>query len=72
MTGRVGEALWKIYEEAVTTLPEQSDAGLANATLKFIEAFEAELGEANLDLDAKTAPRDGQHCKANFRLVKNK
>lgn len=54
MNDGVGRALWKVYEDAVQSLPGAHESGVARATLKFIRAFEQELS------DAKIAP----YCKA--------
>ena len=55
MTNGIGRALWGIYEDAVKNMPNETDVGVAEATLKFVTAFERELEAAKIDIYCKSA-----------------
>ncbi|MCF2869464.1 hypothetical protein L0664_00170 [Octadecabacter sp. G9-8] len=67
MTNGIGRALWEIYEDAVKSMPNETDAGVAGATLKFVAAFEQELEAAKIDIYCKSALQAEQNNQAIIR-----
>ena len=70
MTKSIGRALWQVYEDAIESLSEQKDEAQASATRKFVDAFEAELNDANLDLFSRPTSESKKPSKAKFRSRK--
>ncbi len=64
MKNGIGQALWRIYEDAAKNKPNDADEGVAGATLKFIKAFEQELEAANIDIYCKSEIQSESRKKA--------
>ncbi len=70
MTKSVGKALRLVYEDAIEILSGQKDETQGSATRKFIDAFEADLKDTNLDLYSGPTSESRKSSKANIRSVK--
>lgn len=67
MTNGIGRALWEVYEDTVKNMPDETNGGVAGATLKFITAFERELEAAKIDIYFKSALRREPNNEAKTR-----
>lgn len=67
MTSGIGQTLWNLYEEAVRNAPDNTEGGVAGATLKLIEAFEQDLNDAGINLYNQSPARQGADKLAKIR-----